>query len=38
MHPDAVYVTDGGGKAAAACKRIHGDERVAEIMVHTARQ
>lgn len=33
LHPDAVYVTDGGGKAAAARELIHGGERVAEVMV-----
>jgi RNA polymerase sigma factor (sigma-70 family) len=38
LHPDAVYVTDGGGKAAAARKLIHGGERVAEVMVRVGRQ
>ncbi|TMR41168.1 RNA polymerase sigma factor SigJ [Actinomadura geliboluensis] len=38
LHPDAVYVTDGGGKAAAARKAIHGGERVAEVMVRVGRQ
>ncbi|QOV40849.1 RNA polymerase sigma factor SigJ [Streptomyces ferrugineus] len=38
LHPDAVYVTDGGGKAFAARKPIHGGERVAEVMVRVGRQ
>jgi RNA polymerase sigma factor (sigma-70 family) len=38
LHPDAVYVTDGGGKAPAARKLIHGGERIAELMVRVARQ
>ncbi|MET7355480.1 hypothetical protein [Streptomyces mirabilis] len=38
LHPDAVYVTDGGGKVLAARKLIHGGERVAEVMVRTGRQ
>jgi RNA polymerase sigma-70 factor (ECF subfamily) len=38
LHPDAVYVTDGGGKTAAARKLIHGGERVAEVMVRVGRQ
>ncbi len=38
LHPDAVYVTDGGDKAAAARKPIHGGERVAEVMVRVGRQ
>lgn len=38
LHPDAVYVTDGGGKVAAARKLIHGGQRVAEVMVRTGRQ
>jgi hypothetical protein len=33
LHPDAVYVTDGGGKVSAARKLIRGGERVAEVMV-----
>ncbi|MER8161534.1 hypothetical protein [Streptomyces sp. NPDC094472] len=37
LHPDAVYVTD-GGKAAAARKLIHGGERVAEVMVRVGRR
>jgi RNA polymerase sigma-70 factor (ECF subfamily) len=38
LHPDAVYVTDGGGKVSAARKLIHGGERVAEVMVRLGRQ
>ncbi|MEV6026677.1 RNA polymerase sigma factor SigJ [Streptomyces sp. NPDC052036] len=38
LHPDAVYVTDGGGKIAAARKLIHGGLRVAEVMVRGGRQ
>ena len=38
LHPDAVYVTDGGGKAFAARKPVHGGERVAEVMVRVGRQ
>jgi RNA polymerase sigma factor (sigma-70 family) len=38
LHPDAVYVTDGGGEVAAARKLIHGGERVAEVMVRVGRQ
>ncbi|WP_067186878.1 RNA polymerase sigma factor SigJ [Microtetraspora niveoalba] len=38
LHPDAVYVTDGGGKAAAARKPIHGGERVAEVLVRVGRK
>jgi RNA polymerase sigma-70 factor (ECF subfamily) len=38
LHPDVSYVTDGGGKAYAARKVIHGGERVAEVMVRVGRQ
>ncbi|MGW2462653.1 RNA polymerase sigma factor SigJ [Streptomyces sp. NPDC001761] len=38
LHPDAVYVTDGGGKVSAARKPIHGGERVARVMVRTGRR
>ncbi len=38
LHPDAVFVTDGGGKAFAARKLIHGGERVAEVMVRVGRR
>ncbi|MFI5614435.1 RNA polymerase sigma factor SigJ [Amycolatopsis sp. NPDC051903] len=37
LHPDAVYVTDGGGKVSAARKIIHGGRRVAEVMVRVGR-
>lgn len=37
LHPDAVFVTDGGGKVSAARKLIHGGERVAEVMVRVGR-
>ncbi|WP_326834892.1 RNA polymerase sigma factor SigJ [Amycolatopsis rhabdoformis] len=37
LHPDAVYVTDGGGKVSAARKIIQGGERVAEVMVRVGR-
>jgi RNA polymerase sigma factor (sigma-70 family) len=38
LGPDAVYVTDGGGKVAAARKLIHGGERIAEVMLRVGRQ
>jgi RNA polymerase sigma-70 factor, ECF subfamily len=38
LDPDAVYVTDGGDKAAAARKLIHGGERIAEVMLRVGRQ
>jgi RNA polymerase sigma factor (sigma-70 family) len=38
LDPDAVYVTDGGGKVAAARKLIRGGERIAEVMVRVGRQ
>lgn len=38
LHPDAVYVTDGGGKISAARKLIHGGGRVAEVMVRMGRR
>lgn len=38
LHPDAVYVTDGGGKVSAARKLIHGGARIAEVMVRVGRQ
>jgi RNA polymerase sigma-70 factor (ECF subfamily) len=38
LHPDALYVTDGGGKAFAARKLIHGGGRIAEVMVRVGRQ
>jgi RNA polymerase sigma factor (sigma-70 family) len=38
LHPDAVYVTDGGGKVTAARRLIHGGERVAEVILRVGRQ
>ncbi|MBW8707144.1 ECF RNA polymerase sigma factor SigJ [Streptomyces sp. MBT84] len=38
LHPNAVYITDGGGKVSAARKAIHGGERVAEVMVRVGQQ
>jgi hypothetical protein len=38
LDPEAVYVTDGGGKVHAARKPIHGGERVAEVMVRVSHQ
>lgn len=38
LHPDAVYLTDGGEKASAARKPIFGGERVAEVMVRVGRR
>ncbi|WP_246074302.1 RNA polymerase sigma factor SigJ [Nonomuraea terrae] len=38
LHPDALYVTDGGGKAAAMRKPVYGGERVAEVLVRVGRQ
>jgi RNA polymerase sigma-70 factor, ECF subfamily len=38
LHPDAVYVTDGGGKVSAARRPIHGGERVAEVILRVGRQ
>ncbi|GHF35158.1 RNA polymerase sigma24 factor [Streptomyces mashuensis] len=38
LHPDAVFVTDGGGNVSAARKLVHGGERIAEIMVRVGRQ
>lgn len=37
-HPDAVYVTDGGGKVAAARKLIVGGVRVAEVLERVRRR
>jgi RNA polymerase sigma-70 factor (ECF subfamily) len=36
LHPDAVYVTDGGGRVKAARKLITGGERVAAVLVRVA--
>ncbi|WP_030020214.1 RNA polymerase sigma factor SigJ [Streptomyces monomycini] len=38
LHPDAVFVADGGGKVSAARKLIHGGERVAETIVRVGRR
>jgi RNA polymerase sigma factor (sigma-70 family) len=38
LHPDAVYVTDGGGKISAARRLIRGGERVAEVILRVGRQ
>src|SRR5689334_7040523 len=38
LHPDAVYVTDGGGEVFAARKLIHGGERIAEVMLRVGHQ
>jgi RNA polymerase sigma factor (sigma-70 family) len=38
LHPDVVYVTDGGGKVLAARRLIHGGERVAEVILRVGRQ
>ncbi|MBB4795288.1 hypothetical protein BJY54_005900 [Streptomyces nodosus] len=38
LHPDAGYVTDGGGRVSAARKLLHGGERLAEVMVRVGRQ
>ncbi|MEU0477809.1 RNA polymerase sigma factor SigJ [Streptosporangium sp. NPDC006013] len=36
LHPDAVYVTDGGGKVSAARKVISGGERIAMVLSRVA--
>ena len=38
LHPDAVYLTDGGGQISAARKPIHGGPRIANVMVRVGRQ
>ncbi|MER5603720.1 RNA polymerase sigma factor SigJ [Streptomyces sp. NPDC002265] len=38
LHPEAVYVTDGGGRIAAARKLIHGGTRIAAVMVRVGRR
>ncbi|MFG3282045.1 RNA polymerase sigma factor SigJ [Streptomyces sp. NPDC048111] len=38
LHPDAVFVSDGGGKVSAARKLIHGGVRVAETLVRVGQQ
>jgi RNA polymerase sigma factor (sigma-70 family) len=38
LHPDAVYVTDGGGRIHATRKLITGAERIAAVLVRVARR
>jgi RNA polymerase sigma-70 factor (ECF subfamily) len=38
LHPDAVYVTDGGGRVNAARRLIIGAERVATVLVRVAQR
>ncbi|MEU1618896.1 RNA polymerase sigma factor SigJ [Streptomyces sp. NPDC005722] len=38
LHPDAVYVTDGGGKVTAARKLIRGGARIAMVMGRVRRR
>ena len=38
LHDDATLISDGGGKAAAALKPIHGADRVARLMLGIARK
>lgn len=38
LHPDAVYLTDGGGRAKAARKLIAGAERIATALVRVAKR
>ena len=38
LHPDVVYVTDGGGEVSAARKPMRGGERVAEVILRVGRQ
>jgi RNA polymerase sigma factor (sigma-70 family) len=38
LHPDVAYVTDGGGRTAAARKIITGAERVATVLVRVRRR
>ncbi|MEU1199910.1 RNA polymerase sigma factor SigJ [Streptomyces sp. NPDC005813] len=38
LHPDAVFVSDGGGKLPAARKTIHGGARIAMVMVRVGRR
>ncbi len=33
LHPEAVYVTDGGGEVSTARKLVHGGPRIAKLMV-----
>ncbi|MFD7511032.1 RNA polymerase subunit sigma-24, partial [Streptomyces sp. NPDC059853] len=38
LHPDAVYLTDGGGQVHAARKPITGGARIAEVLLRVARR
>jgi RNA polymerase sigma factor (sigma-70 family) len=38
LHPDVVYVTDGGGNMPAARRLLYGGARVAELMVRIGRR
>ncbi|GAA5021257.1 RNA polymerase sigma factor SigJ [Streptomyces siamensis] len=38
LHPDAVFVSDGGGKLPAARKSIHGGARIAMVLVRVGRR
>ncbi|MFD9902797.1 RNA polymerase sigma factor SigJ [Streptomyces sp. NPDC059063] len=38
LHPDAVYVADGGGKVLASLRPVHGAGTIANLSVHLARQ
>ncbi|MEO3855575.1 RNA polymerase sigma factor SigJ [Acrocarpospora sp. B8E8] len=38
LHPDAVYLTDGGGQVSAARKPIIGGERIAAVLVRLRRR
>jgi AhpD family alkylhydroperoxidase len=38
LHPDAIYVTDGGGKVSAALRVITGADRIARVLVHVAQR
>lgn len=38
MHPDAVYLTDGGGEVPAARKPVRGGRRIAELQLRVGRR
>ncbi|MFF3878578.1 RNA polymerase sigma factor SigJ [Streptomyces sp. NPDC001978] len=38
LHPEAVYVTDGGGRVNTARKLVHGSARIAMVMAHVGRR
>lgn len=38
LHPDAIYVTDSGGKVSGGTQARHGGERIAEVMVRVGCQ